>query len=127
MSLPSPPARVEADELGAGGVSPQVTALADFVNGFQPAGAISQTAHRTRSDRAPSATARELLAQLRAGGPQPRESADMPRPFQPLRPDAPVWHPIRDSMAAPSQAEKLVSALRMVEARQMSAPGWHPF
>ena len=29
MSLPSPSARVEADELGAGGVSPQVTALAE--------------------------------------------------------------------------------------------------
>ena len=81
---------MEAGKLGTGGVSPQVTALADFGNGFQPTGAISQTAHRMRDDRGQSATADELLAQPRSGGAQPRERADMPQPSQLLRSDAPV-------------------------------------
>ena len=41
QSMPSPPARVEVGDLGATEVSPQVAALADFVNGFQPPGALS--------------------------------------------------------------------------------------
>ena len=51
----------------------------------------------------------------------------MLEPSQLMRPDAPVWHPFSDSMEVSSQAEKVLSALRMVESRQISAPGWHPF
>ena len=80
-----------------------------------------------RDDRGQPASADEMHAQLRASGAQPREQTVMPQLSQPMRPDAPVWHPFRDSMAVSSQAEKVLSALRMVESRQISAPGWHPF
>ena len=123
--MPSPPARVEIGDFGISQVSPQVTALADSVNGFQPTGAMSQTAHRMREDRRQFASADEPLAQLRTGGAPPR--ANLPQPTQPLRPEAPEWHPFRDSSAVSSQAEKVLSALRMVESRQVTAPGWHPF
>ena len=61
------------------------------------------------------------MEQLRIGAPptRPRREA--------LRPEAPEWHPLRDSANTASHVKKILEAYRLVAARQHVAPGWRPF
>ena len=60
-ALPRPPQRVEEDDARVAEVSPEVTALADFVADRRPSGAVSQTAHRMRGGEPPTTSAEELM------------------------------------------------------------------